>query len=168
MFSFSEAAVIISRESGSRTIVYNPGNQEPLNASEFALAFERSQSSFHWIHFEARPFVHDMLTYLLSDYSNTTISGLFFATAFLNEQIMMAGGRKKRDLSLEDITEKFVKSHIDDNSISNGLRKARDYGGGGCECCSGGSNYALPLLLGALALAAFFLNMVLVYHIKQD
>ena len=66
MFSFSEAAVIISRESGSRTIVYNPGNQEPLNASEFALAFERSQSSFHWIHFEARPFVHDMLSYLSS------------------------------------------------------------------------------------------------------
>ena len=64
VFSFSEAAVIISKESGSRTIVYNPGNQEPLNASEFALAFERSQSSFHWIHFEARPFVHYMLSYL--------------------------------------------------------------------------------------------------------
>ena len=64
LFSFSEAAVIISRESGSRTIVYNPGNQEPLNASEFALAFERSHSSFHWIHFEARPFVHYMLSYL--------------------------------------------------------------------------------------------------------
>ena len=67
MLSFSEAAVIISSVSGSRTIVYNPGNQEPLNASEFALALERAPSSFHWIHFEARPFVHDMLTYLLSD-----------------------------------------------------------------------------------------------------
>ena len=74
----------------------------------------------------------------------------------------MAGGRrKKRDLSIDEITEKFVKSHMDDDSISNRLRNARDYGGGGCECCSGGSNYALPLLLGALALAAFFLNMVI-------
>ena len=48
---------------------------------------------------------------------------------------------------------------------SRSLRKARDYGG--CKCCSsGGSDYALPLLLGALALAAFFLNMVcaMVYH----
>ena len=65
--SWPEAVVIISRESGSRTIVYNPGEQEPLKASEFALALESMPSYFKWIHFEARTFVKDMLCYLHSD-----------------------------------------------------------------------------------------------------
>ena len=64
---FLEASVIISQASGSRTIVYNPGNQEPLKASEFVMALKRMPSTFQWIHFEARPFVNDMLSYLLSD-----------------------------------------------------------------------------------------------------
>ena len=64
---FSEASVIISQASGSRTIVYNPGDQEPLKASEFVMALKRMPSTFQWIHFEARPFVKDMLSYLLSD-----------------------------------------------------------------------------------------------------
>ena len=65
--SWPEAVVILSQESGSRTIVYNPGEQEPLKASEFALALESIPSYFKWIHFEAQTFVKDMLSYLRSD-----------------------------------------------------------------------------------------------------
>ena len=65
--SWPEAVVIISRESGSLTIIYNPGEQEPLKVSEFVLALESILLYFKWIHFEARSFVKDMLVYLLSD-----------------------------------------------------------------------------------------------------
>ena len=46
---------------------HNSGEQEPLKVSEFVLALNSMPSNLKWIHFEARPFVKDMISYLLSD-----------------------------------------------------------------------------------------------------
>jgi hypothetical protein len=57
----SEATVINSLATGSRTIIFNPGSQEPLTADEFELAVINSGQDYAWIHLEARPHVQEMV-----------------------------------------------------------------------------------------------------------
>lgn len=55
---FAEATVILSQETGSRTIIYNPGDQTALKCEEF---YKTDLDKFSWIHFEARPNVKAIL-----------------------------------------------------------------------------------------------------------
>ena len=85
------------------------------------------------------------------------LGALFLATAFLNNQIIMAGGgRRRRKREIEDIFKPFLSEDTNESQMIS-VSSGRDYGG--CGCSSDSSNL-LPILLGALALAVFFLNMV--------
>ena len=87
------------------------------------------------------------------------LGALFLATAFLNNQIIMGGGgRKRRKRQIENIFKSFISEPDSQPSQISASYSARDYGCG-CGCNSDSSNL-LPLLLGALALAVFFLNQV--------
>ena len=54
----------MSQDTGSRTIIFNPGILEPLTANEFTKVFESNELEYNWIHFEARPNVQDMIRFL--------------------------------------------------------------------------------------------------------
>ena len=64
--------MILSQETGSRTIIFNPGNLEALTLNEFIPVL--SNQNYSWIHFEARPHVEDMLKYLLKTNTKIKIS----------------------------------------------------------------------------------------------
>ena len=75
---------------------------------------------------------------------------------FLNNQIIMAGGGGRRKRAIEDIFKSISNANTNESQVIS-LSSGRDYGG--CGCSNNSSNF-LPILLGALALAVFFLNMV--------
>ena len=65
--------MILSRETGSRTIIFDPGSQNPLTVTEFSKV---DFDIFSWIHFEARPYVKEMIKHLrsLNHVSQTELS----------------------------------------------------------------------------------------------
>ena len=74
--------MILSEKTGSRTIIYNAGNQEPLTAPEFSIAMENSDN-FNWIHFEARPNVKEMLEMLTTTFKHKVFYKNVLKTFFL-------------------------------------------------------------------------------------
>ncbi len=55
--------MISSLATGSRTIIFDPGNLQPLTLEEFQCALKDANDTFSWIHFEARPNVREMLDF---------------------------------------------------------------------------------------------------------
>ena len=64
----------MSQDTGSRTIIFNPGILEPLTANEFTKVFESNELEYNWIHFEARPNVQDMIRFLQGSKMKAKIS----------------------------------------------------------------------------------------------
>ena len=64
--------MILSQDTGSRTIIFNPGNLEALTLNEFIPVL--TNKNYSWIHFEARPHVEEMLKYLQKINSKIKIS----------------------------------------------------------------------------------------------
>ena len=62
---FLEATVILNAKSGSRTIIYNPGQQDCLNVNEFIDAVK--DKKYSWIHFEGLPNVKEMLIWMKNE-----------------------------------------------------------------------------------------------------
>ena len=73
-FFILEGTVILSQDTGSRTIIFNPGTLEPLTANEFTKVFESNELIFDWIHFEARPNIEDMIRFLQESKMKAKIS----------------------------------------------------------------------------------------------